>query len=497
MMNEGLEYELLDTQILPGTETEEDATGFSVEGATVIPLYLYKLEAGATRQVRIRVRPSGPIGIGDGIVIGFRLFPPNPEALFTYSGNLVRPSIWTSEAGRPTNWTTVWLVSATLRGRREAPPKATGSAASPAAAASQGGGDPPPTWSTTRTRHQMRSSTRWRNRRDRARSCWASVIRAVGVAVGLSNRRRVGDPHRRAPLSQLADPAGANPSSGESCGIVGGSFDPNDKLGPGGVLAERYYRPERGAPYTIRFENLDTATFPAQEVVIVDTLDTSVFDLSTFQFGPIRWGASGELVPPPGAQRFEAEVSLAPDFDATLLVTAGLDRESGQATWSFVTIDNQTGDLPEDGTVGFLPPNQTQPEGEGSVGFVVDARAGLPTGTAVSNQAEIVFDVNAPIVTPLWTNTVDVTPPASSVQPLAPQSQAPFEIEVSGADVGAGVDLYKLYAQRRRGRLRTRGREPRVVVHVLARGARHVRVLQPHAWTPSATRRGRRRRQRR
>ncbi|HUB81151.1 MAG TPA: hypothetical protein VMB03_20250 [Bryobacteraceae bacterium] len=43
---------------------------------------------------------------------------------------------------------------------------------------------------------------------------------------------------------------------------------------------------------------------------------------------------------------------------------------------------------------------------------------GQPTGKVSSNQASVVFDANAPISTPTWTNTLDVDPPQSSVQAL-------------------------------------------------------------------------------
>jgi hypothetical protein len=448
-LNEGLEYELLDTEILPGTEFEEDLTGVSIEGATVIPLYLLKLEAGSTRQIRVRVRPTAPIGIGDEVVVGYRLFPPNPEALFTYSGDPADLDL-DVEAGRRTNWTMVWIASQTIEGGLNA----SGFGGLTCGGGFQGGGDLPPDLVYN---PNPDISGFLNNVADFASNpiVLGFVIRAAGAAIGISNPVGwtilvVGT------VVQLSEPASGDPSSGgpaggQACGTVGGSFDPNDKLGPGGYADERFYRPTVGTPYTVRFENLETATFPAQEVIIVDTLDTEAFDLSTFAFGPIRWGVDGEVVPPPGAQAFETEVSLAPEFDATLLITAALETETGRATWHFVTLDNNTGDLPEDGTIGFLPPNQTQPEGEGSVGFVVDAFPGLSTGTVVANQAEIVFDVNEPIVTPVWINTVDVDAPVSSVQPITGTEEGPVTIEVEGSDLGSGIQTYALYVAEANG----------------------------------------------
>src|SRR5262249_5733207 len=55
---------------------------------------------------------------------------------------------------------------------------------------------------------------------------------------------------------------------------------------------------------------------------------------------------------------------------------------------------------------GFLPPNVTQPEGEGAVLFTMKLKPGFPLGTTVCNDARIVFDFNAPIDTPTFCNTI-------------------------------------------------------------------------------------------
>lgn len=39
--------------------------------------------------------------------------------------------------------------------------------------------------------------------------------------------------------------------------------------------------------------------------------------------------------------------------------------------------------------------------------FTVTPRAGLPTGTQITNQASIVFDTNEPMLTPVWSNTIN------------------------------------------------------------------------------------------
>jgi hypothetical protein len=60
-----------------------------------------------------------------------------------------------------------------------------------------------------------------------------------------------------------------------------------------------------------------------------------------------------------------------------------------------------------------LPPNQNPPEGEGWVRFRVRPKANLGSGTVLTAQAVIVFDVNPPIWTNVITYVIDVTPPVT------------------------------------------------------------------------------------
>ncbi len=59
-----------------------------------------------------------------------------------------------------------------------------------------------------------------------------------------------------------------------------------------------------------------------------------------------------------------------------------------------------------DPVLGFLDPDKTPPQGEGSVQFTVAQKPNLAVGTTISNKATVVFDANSPIVTPTWVNTI-------------------------------------------------------------------------------------------
>ena len=85
-------------------------------------------------------------------------------------------------------------------------------------------------------------------------------------------------------------------------------------------------------------------------------------------------------------------------------------------------------------------------EGQGAVQFTVAPKSTDTTGTQITNLASVVFDENAPILTPTFLNTIDVTPPTSSVRAFpATETQATFTVSWSGADQGSGVATYNIY----------------------------------------------------
>jgi len=224
---------------------------------------------------------------------------------------------------------------------------------------------------------------------------------------------------------------------------VRNSFDPNEKQGPSGY-GEANCIAQRVFPYTILFENKNTATAAAQEVVITDTLDAQKFDLSTFRFKEFGYGENRYTVFQDD-NKFVNNIDLRPGKNAILRVTGVL--EDSVVTWRFLTLDPRTMDLTEDIDVGFLPPNVTSPEGEGFVSFVVSLKETVGNGAVINNFADIVFDVNEPIRTNIFSNKTDEIAPVSQVV-SANYLPDTHEIEVtfSGTDPGgAGIKSYDLY----------------------------------------------------
>ena len=225
------------------------------------------------------------------------------------------------------------------------------------------------------------------------------------------------------------------------------SFDPNDKLGPIGVGSGNFINvSNRTLPYIIRCENADTASAAAQNVVIVDTLDQNVFDLSTFQLGFFSI-ADSIISVPSGLKNYETDVDLRPDNNIIARVRGSLNMETGVARWEFTSLDPSTLEPTLNPVAGFLPPNINKPEGEGAVMYTIKTLSNVADGAQIKNKAYIYFDLNPAIITNEWSNTSDIIKPISVMAALPPvqYNDSTITLTWSGSDVGSGVQNYKLY----------------------------------------------------
>ena len=220
------------------------------------------------------------------------------------------------------------------------------------------------------------------------------------------------------------------------------SGDPNEMVGPAGFGPQGFVPALQVFPYTIHFENVPTASAPAQQVVVTDALDPDL-DGSTFELVQIAFN-DAVIDVPAGLQAYTTEVSVSSDPNP-VQVTVTFDPANGRVTWDMMSADPLTGLLVEDPLAGFLPPNTAAPTGEGTVSFTVRPKPGLATGTRISNQASIVFDVNAPILTNTALNTLDAGAPVAWVTALPAVSPYPdVAVQWSGTDDpgGSGVVAY-------------------------------------------------------
>ncbi len=222
------------------------------------------------------------------------------------------------------------------------------------------------------------------------------------------------------------------------------SLDPNEKTGLAGFGDDNFVLYHKTLPYTIQFENKASATAPAHTVYITDTLDKTIFDLSTFSFGDIIFG-NQIISPQRGLKSFVADEKTQNNL-VTARVLAQLDLNTGIVQWVFRSLDPVSLEDIEDPDLGFLPPNKTNPEGQGSVSFTIQVKGEPVHEAQIFNLASIVFDANEPIVTNDHLLTFDLRAPESRITPLpATTHQEKVTISWSGTDSGSGLQSYDIY----------------------------------------------------
>ena len=233
----------------------------------------------------------------------------------------------------------------------------------------------------------------------------------------------------------------------ENCPNIVASVDPNNKYGPllFGSNFANYFSPQNKFFYLINYENDSSATAPAQVVTILDTLDTNVFELSSFQLGNFTIGDSSFSIPN-GLKAYHTQIDLsAKGMFYAVDVDAKLNDTTGVVSWTFTTLDLNTL-LPATGVFdGFLPPNINSPQGQGSVSFSIKVKDSIANNTAINNSAAIYFDNNAPIITPTWLNTIDDEKPISNVLALSNGCDSIFTVSWNGTDSQAGIAGYDVY----------------------------------------------------
>jgi len=268
------------------------------------------------------------------------------------------------------------------------------------------------------------------------------------------------NPFSPAPTNPVPPPA---PGAGSSGGSVGSatSYDPNAKTGPAGFGAPNFVRSDGLLPYRVDFENDATATAPAQRVDVTDQLDARL-DWDSLEFTTAGFGDT-RIEVPPGRRHFRTTVPMqynGRDFQVD--VELDFDSTTGKVRATFRAYDPSSF-LGLDVLTGFLPPEDGSGRGQGFFTYVVRPDAGLPSGTAVRNVADIRFDYAAIIATnqvdahnpAAGTDpnkealvTLDAGLPSSSVQALpAVTNTASFLVRWSGTDDvgGSGVDTYDVY----------------------------------------------------
>ncbi len=225
-------------------------------------------------------------------------------------------------------------------------------------------------------------------------------------------------------------------------GIKSCPKDPNDITGPAGYDTLQWISVHDVIDYAIRFENDPVfATSNAAIVFVTVPLDD---DIDPFSFRLQTLGFGDKIIEvPTNVSFFQQRIDYTEELGFKLDVTAGLDLPNNRVFWLMETIDPTTGQPPSDPTAGFLPVNDTLTgSGEGFINFSCRPKSTTPTGEIVEHQASIVFDVNDPLLTNSWMNTVDAFAPSTLVDFIPDtlfSNEVDFSFTIEDDPGGCGV----------------------------------------------------------
>jgi|GEM_PF-5499329 len=231
------------------------------------------------------------------------------------------------------------------------------------------------------------------------------------------------------------------------------AVDPNAKTGTIGVKEENYVSiATEFLNYRVDFENVDTATAPAREVFIFDTLQQANLDWTSFEFLDVSFADTTISVNEVRDFHFIRDVDLRPAKNTIVRIEGIVDTLTGVVEVAFKSLDANTLNLTQIVEDGFLNPNVNKPEGQGHISFRIKTKD-LEHLSQISNEASIVFDTNEAIITNTWENTIDAEAPTSQVlgiELVDPESST-YELTVEGFDADSGIKGYQLFVSKDNG----------------------------------------------
>jgi hypothetical protein len=147
---------------------------------------------------------------------------------------------------------------------------------------------------------------------------------------------------------------------------------------------------------------------------------------------------------PDNAVTYTNTLHLADSIGVDVEVTAGLDIVNREVFWILQSIDPNTGLAPYNPFSGLLAVNDSLGNGEGFVSYSILVANTAVTPDSISATAEIVFDINDPIITNTWVNQLDATNPVSQLV-LDSANYNTLHLSIEGSDLHSGIQLYDIY----------------------------------------------------
>ncbi|MEO0734795.1 MAG: T9SS type A sorting domain-containing protein, partial [Bacteroidota bacterium] len=219
-----------------------------------------------------------------------------------------------------------------------------------------------------------------------------------------------------------------DPSISVDCQANIGAYDPNDKMGvPEGLTESRIVPQDVHFNYRVRFQNTGTDT--AFNVVVVDTLSPHLDPTS------LVMGASSHAY----TWTLEGERTLKVTFPDIMLPD------------SFVN----------------------EPASNGFFRFEIEAVAGLPFGTEITNEADIYFDFNEPVRTNQTFHRVDKLTDKTSTSLFATEVPATDFLRLYPQPAASELTVARKDGQPLRGEYTIYGAEGRQLLRGRITGTQH------------------------
>lgn len=221
-------------------------------------------------------------------------------------------------------------------------------------------------------------------------------------------------------------------------------WDPNDIKGYTADSGSEYIGIDiKTLNYSVEFENDPKfANAPANKVEIYGCLNPEIFDLSSFSPGIISFGS--RQVDACGINDFKKTIDMRPDVNAIAEVSVSIDEANGDIKCVIEALDPMSLEPTNHYMQGILPVN-TNSNGMGTFNYHIDLKAGLENNLNIDNSAEIIFNQNSSIKTPVWHNVTDYIRPVSQIANIQENTINKLNIMFDGSDADSGIWYYDLW----------------------------------------------------
>ena len=198
-------------------------------------------------------------------------------------------------------------------------------------------------------------------------------------------------------------------------------------------------------PFTVNFQNAPQASTSPGEIRITTQLDPSL-DPSSFRLGDIKIGDI-DISIPSNMALFQGDFDFTQTNGFILRVSAGVDVQTGIATWLLEAIDPLTGEVISNPEKGLLPPNDAEGDGAGFVTYTIEPFANATTGATVTATATVLFNTAAPQDTAPLAYTLDSIAPTTQTTVSQIGANPNYQVQWTSTDNsgGSGVKYVTIY----------------------------------------------------